>query len=566
MKRWLHRLAGVIVAAGMLALAAGARAETCKLELKKMGEPNSRRSAGVLYSMLSSADAQSFYMQTGADGRLVHRDDGPKKPAFSKVITKEPEKYVSKHPFRGVAKLGSQYYGFVIDASPPRKKEGDKAKKNKPEDEDEKAEAKEDQGDGKKKDNESGSLAKTIAKAVTEKKKEEDTPLAYTRVFFDLNHNGDLTDDKVIEVEGNQGYAMSPGFHHVSFPATDITLTVDGKKIEYAFSMYVYGQSSKTYSYLNAGLQAAVYREGKMTFGGKEYRVVVSDYNSNGQFDDASVVTDVDPSSTEAIYPTTGDMVFLVESGSKPKRVSPYSITDNDCMHFVGKMIQVNGQFHNLKVTPSGNELTIDDEALPTGTISNTNPNFQAVFRGPGGFLKTSGDASGKVPLPAGEWTLLSYTIRREDDPDKKKTEEEEKAKQEAQGKEGKDKVAQKESSSFLGALRKALSAPPRPSRSPRMPRSKYSSVTARASGKTKPVKVVAGETVEMPFGGPYRPIVSVQYRSDNRHVSLGLALVGTAEEVCSDMEVFGNRPEEPAFTITTPDGKKVATGAFEYG
>ena len=36
-------------------------------------------------------------------------------PEFSKVISKEPSAYNSQHPFRGVAKLGSQHFGFVFD-------------------------------------------------------------------------------------------------------------------------------------------------------------------------------------------------------------------------------------------------------------------------------------------------------------------------------------------------------------------------------------------------------------------------------------------------------------------
>ena len=39
-------------------------------------------------------------------------------PEFSKVISKEPSTYNSQHPFRGVAKLGSQYFGFVFDTAP----------------------------------------------------------------------------------------------------------------------------------------------------------------------------------------------------------------------------------------------------------------------------------------------------------------------------------------------------------------------------------------------------------------------------------------------------------------
>ena len=94
----------------------------------------------------------------------------------------------------------------------------------------------------------------------------------------------------------------------------------------------------------------------------------------------------------------------------------------------------------------------------------------------------------------------------------------------------------------------------------------KITMVSARASREGKPVTVTKDQTVELPFGPPYRPVVSVGYRQGNEQVSLALSLVGSAGEVVDDMMVNSGRPGKPSFTITTEDGKEVASGSFEYG
>ncbi len=63
---------------------------------------------------------------------------------FDQVVKKEPERYVAKNPFRGVAKLGSKQYAFVLD------------------------------------------------------KNDENTP-GYDRLYFDISGNGDLTGIKPLE-------------------------------------------------------------------------------------------------------------------------------------------------------------------------------------------------------------------------------------------------------------------------------------------------------------------------------------------------------------------------------
>ena len=64
--------------------------------------------------------------------------------SYRKAVHKEPPEFESEHPVRGVAKLGTGQFGFVLDAAEPDAK-------------------------------------------------------GYARLYFDINRNGDLTDDDVID-------------------------------------------------------------------------------------------------------------------------------------------------------------------------------------------------------------------------------------------------------------------------------------------------------------------------------------------------------------------------------
>jgi hypothetical protein len=78
-------------------------------------------------------------------------------------------------------------------------------------------------------------------------------------------------------------------------------------------------------------------------------------------------------------------------------------------------------------------------------------------------------------------------------------------------------------------------------------------------------VEVRENETVNLPFGPPYKPTVSIAHHAGST-ASLGLTLVGSAGEKCSDLMVDGRRPPDPHFMITDPEGNEVHSGKFEYG
>lgn len=525
MKRWSRYLAGVAMVTGLLALAARAGAETCTLEMKRVSAAAGTNVSGLPSDyMFRTTRPQYFFKQLGGPEGLIVGPDGKKKPEFSTVIKKEPAKYEAESPFRGVAELGSKHYGFVLDIAPPKeeKKEGSDEKKG---------EAKEEEGGF------FSALAKTLSAPLA---KNAPKPLNFTRLYFDLNGNGDLTDDGVIEA-ANTTAISSASMTRSAFPVVGLKLDVDGKKVDYAFTISVYSSTSGSFSYANASLNAAAYREGQIMLDGAKRRVVLVDFNSNGRFDDVSGINEQFRPSDGTVYPEVGDMLYIDPQPVLGYR-NPYDSTTGSDQYQVSRLICYHGSFFDLKIDPSGESLSLEPSPVAVGYVTNPNKGYRAIVYGDKGMLDITDDGSGKAALPEGEWKLLSYTISQT-----------ETAKPETEKK--------PEETSILGILSSVLpGVVPAAQLRPTI-------VSARATAAFKAIKVAGGQTTEFPFGPPYSPTVTAAgLRKGQTAVSLGMTLVGAASEVCNNLVVNGARPSQPEFTISTKDGKEVASGKFAYG
>jgi len=490
----LNRQSIVLIAAVVMLAVTCVHAESFRLELKRL----STSSMTPEESVFQSTYPQSFYMRSGSVSSRSDRE----LPAFSKVIKKEPAKYETDKPFRGVAKLGSQHYGFVLDTA-----------------------AKEDDKDKDKEEKKSTGT------------KQQFEIVRYNRLLFDLNHNGDLTDDEVIKAVEPRGLSRQSNYFNYSFARVDLTIEADGVQMEYAFNFRVYSYGSTSYSYANASLNAAAYRDGQITLNGETKRIVLVDYNSNGRFDDGWVIDPNTHYSGGGVYSKAGDMVFVAPDA---RVTSGYSPTENDSQQYLSKLVNIEGSFYDVKTSPAGDKLSLTPSSIPVGHVTNANKGYRAVVYSDIGFMKISGDDSGKATLPEGDWKLASYTIDRT-----------------GFAEEAKEK---KESASLLDTLSAALTQNQPPSRS------RYTRISAHGTDKYTAVKVRGGETVEFPFGQPYTPTVTASHGSGSSTASLAMALVGVGGEQVSGIYVNGSRPPSPEFTITDPDGKKVQTGKFEYG
>jgi hypothetical protein len=518
-----------LASAAIFALATLAWAETCSLELKRLDSSSSANSDEAYHA----ANAQSIFVQLGKDDEPL-ADQGPV-AAFKRIVKKEP-KYLSAHPFRAVLKLGSKEYAFALDVVPPPAKDA-------------KSDDKKAKSDDKK----------TKEKGKTKAAKAASASTTFNRLYFDLNHNGDLSDDKPVDAEMVQGARRWGGFFQ--FPRVDVVLDEAGTKLDYSF--FLAGQQiggSRDFHYVMLSMNPGVYREGHITLEGKKRHVVLIDYNSNGRFnDEMGVPKDVSVSSGP-VPVEQGDMLLI-----DPK--AGVSNDANDSMHYVSKLANIDGRFYEVKISPSGDQLTLTASALPLGYVKNPNAKYRATIYGDQGFVDIRSEKGEPVAVPEGQWKLLSYnldaTVVKEPKKGEKKADEKNSAeKEEKKDEKGAEKGSMLKSlaeglNSLLGGSSEGDSGVPQ------------STVSAQATGSYKAVKVVKGETVALPFGPPYKPVVTADaFEDGEKHevLSLRLTLVGSAGETCDDMTVKGGRPSKPKFTITDAKGKVVEEGRFEYG
>ncbi len=507
MKRWTQCLTIAGLAAALLAAAAAVRAETWTLELKRL--PPQGRARIFTGSMsdyyLRATYPQSFSAQIDPSGKLRGgmSGDGGRADAFQRIVKKEPA-YESDQPFRGVVKLGTEEYAFALDAVSPHP----------PEKEAKQAEAAKTEPEKLSPDSPLAKLRERLLKTEAAAPK----AVTYNRLYFDFNHNGDLTDDKVIEATSSDRQLLRTSsddserttYVNFEFPQVEVTFDADGTKVEYAFTLRGYAQSSRSFGYVGVQLNAAAYREGDITLEGKKHHVVLLDFNSNGRFDNATRIRSDIRTPDGRIYPEYGDVLLLDPKLNNPGPGSPYDWASDDSHVPVANLVSIDGRYYDMKISPAGDKLTLTPSSVQTGNVTNPNDGFRAMVYGDKGFFKISGNKDTAVPLPEGEWKLLSYTIDL--------TGREQPRPPAAEKKEG----AKKESSlieALSDSLEALLSGPRASVRGPR-----YTSVAAQATAAYKAVKVCGGETVVLPFGPPYMPTVTGDFYQGGREGKQTLA------------------------------------------
>ena len=495
--RWLAVV--VVVVAGISAGISVSRAETTKLELKRI-ESRSGNSAKDL--SLQYVNSQHFFADLGDKKAFSNKSE---EKNFKRVVRKEPEKYNAKRPFRCVAKLGGREYGFVLDAK--------SADSNQ-----------------------------------------------YDRLYFDRNHNGDLTDDEPLDA---QPVKRLVGIAPSQFPRIDLTLDVDGVKCEYSFRIETYSHVSKDFSYLTASLTPAAYREGQITIGGKTRSVMLIDYNSDGRFD-SQVKVDSNSSPDGQIRPEEGD-VLIMDLGEKDRFA--YSLIESKRSRYLSNLFAIDGRWYDVKVTPTGDTLTLTPSSSPLGKVTTPYDECNVVLYGKAGVVSFAVEKDRPAEVPIGEWRLLGYTIRvqgKKPDPSPPKTDSKT-AEKPAGRPDDKSAADSPKQMSLLGALAKAFALGSNDTGSA-FAVIRESSVSA-VGAKGGPAFHVSKDTATaLPFGPPYKAVVTPQYPRDKERLNLGLSLVGRSGEICNNMKVEGGRPARPELSIRTKSGEEVETGRFEYG
>jgi hypothetical protein len=409
--------------------------------------------------------------------QLSGRSRGYEADGFRSLVKKEPQKYQAERPVRGLTQLGSDRYAFVLDSRDAKSK-------------------------------------------------------GYDRLYFDLNHNGDLTDDKPIEAEEAQQAELLPpdfldplfslpalrgfdprtipaesSFHQ--FPPTELTINVDGARTEYAFRFWAVTHAAGMHG--AAAMTPGAYRAGDITLDGKNRKVSVLDFNSNGRFDDLVTFRTGVGGTMGPVYPAFGDVLLIVPAmTTTPAR--PISPLDDEGRQYLSKLVRIDGRFYEAKISPTGDQLTLTPSSAAIGYVSNPNLPFSGTIYGDQGLLPISAEKGNPARVPEGRWKLLSYSIQN---------------------------------------------AGPR-----------CWLVSARATGDYQEVTVRDGQTVTLPLGPPYRPVVKASETEvihGGAQVALWMSLVGSCGEMVQSLTVDGQLPRNPELVITDPKGEIVQKGSVEY-
>ncbi len=504
-RRLLLLLGGMAFYGAALAGASqAAQPERFKLELVRLEPVASDAGMTAAQWRYRNVSPQHFFWPLGKTMGY----ELPFEREFKTAVKKDREKYLSKQPLRGVATLGSQKFGFVLDQKDEKSK-------------------------------------------------------GYDRLYFDLNGNGDLTDDRPIDAASTRQLPILVASYTQShFPRVDLSIDVDGKKLDYSFFLELLTYGSGDVRYVSASLTAAVYRRGEITLDGKKWTVTLLDHNSNGRFDDLTSLHENIRGGEGQLYPNYGDVLLLEgERLTPPRPRAPAAAGESQ--QYLGKINSLGGKLYELKVTPRGDELTVTPSTVPLGKVASPHAPCSLELIGPQGYLSLNLEKDGAAKVPAGQWRLLSYTLTVENWQPPAAREENKKT-DEAK-KKGGGKAAASAKPSLWKALQKAFLGPIADVIEPLYGPAATSQLSASGTVVGRPITVEAGKTATLRFGPPYQAAAKLVYVHEGK-AKISLAITGADGEVVSNLFVNGRRPPKPKIKITGPDGKTVAEGDFEYG
>ena len=304
----------------------------------------------------------------------------------------------------------------------------------------------------------------------------------YDRVYFDTTGTGRLDDKAPVGTSHSDQYSASFEPVRVVFKGEDGPITY-----HLILRFMQYGDTEANLMSASGG-----YYAGKVDIGGKKRRVELIDENVNGTFNDrAGNMSDCDCVSIE------GDKVGE---------------------HYLGKMLEVDGQFYQIEVARDGAFIKLqkaENVVLGEVRVPETISEFVA-FGENGHFVRKP--TKGAFTLPVGKYRIQEWKINRKD-----------------------DKGAAWELSAY------------------------NFNDSAR-------FEVTAAKAVSLKVGEPMRAVMEAQeprsrpgLRDLTKQVAFSLRFQGQYGETLQIMK--GNqRPRGPRLTLTSLDGTYRYTNTFEFG
>jgi hypothetical protein len=351
----------------------------------------------------------------------------------------------------------------------------------------------------------------------------------YSRLYFDADGDGDLTNDPVHD--GEIRISDNRNRFQCDFSTIDTKVRIGDHELPYCFEpvciMYsTYDEDEFDREKLDQRFRF-YYRvycnySGEFTVDSETYQFWLADSNGNGRFDDVLEGPDLkDMSTRQLIYPS-GDSVYMTaekEIGYRDRQAV------SDWLSVGGKLFVVRYLIPEGKMMLEEYEGEMHPVAFPLElsrvTLATENWEHCVNALRPGESIR----------VPEGTYHLVEYEVYRED------------------------------------------------------PQGDLWRLHARGTKDVDPVEVGDGENARLGIGEPYRPLAQVPESYQERleegkeRIRISLTVLGAADEVVDDIYRMkgkrtsiemsrsnSSRPKEPEYEIFDSDGEIVAQGDFDYG
>jgi len=227
----------------------------------------------------------------------------------------------------------------------------------------------------------------------------------YDRIYFDESVNKDLTDDPV--VDGIKYDADEPGRWWSNFPAIDTTVMTNGAISPYSFRPGVHRYTTQAGSE-GSSETLTFYRQlncaysGEFEADGKKYRVVLSDGNVNGRFNDLPP------------FPRTGQ--------ERQTGADYVYLTSGDQMSYYDGMAMANlwlfgGTLYEMTLEVASMKLLLLPSTQKTATFRLPDEVERMSLVAEGGSQAVLVYQGGKrINIPAGNYSVVSYQLVRKEE------------------------------------------------------------------------------------------------------------------------------------------------------
>jgi len=351
----------------------------------------------------------------------------------------------------------------------------------------------------------------------------EDEPF-YDRIYFDRNGNRDLTDEEPIAV--NSKRTFSEGSFYYTFSPVDIQVAAKGRVQPYRFTLTLNGSFSESDqpdernlgNMILYAMPSCAYM-GEFMLDGIGYRVALGDATGNALFGDTIELPEGADTPNQRLYPR-GDSFLITRNN--------YFSGKNSLLF--GNSLIVGDHLFDVHLDLPRGTLLLQPRESDVGTLElpNSMQSMNLISSKGKGLMMV--DTGNKVPVPSGEWRLLTYSLLKKD----------------AWG----DQWV----------------------------------LSAAGSGENPAVAVPNNGSAHLDVGEPLQSLVKIADSARERAVAAGslrmsFLLRGHRDEIITDLRrISGSRtqhetsvrqsncPKEPAYRIIKPDGELITSGSFEYG